>query len=98
MARKKRLIKTNNNTIKKKQSETGKDNTKKPAETANRTYKDSLFTDLFYSDVTAEENLRSLYNALHPEDMLRKGFIDRWLLSQSMAESEKWIPAAERWR
>lgn len=70
MARKKRLTKTNKNTIKKKQVETGKNNSKKTAETANRTYKDSLFTDLFYSDVTAEENLRSLYNALHPEDML----------------------------
>lgn len=37
---------------------------------SNRKYKDSMFTDLFYSDVTAEENLRSLYNALHPEDLL----------------------------
>lgn len=70
MSRKKRLIKANKNIIKKKQSETSKDNTKKPVATVNRTYKDSLFTDLFYSDVTAEENLRSLYNALHPEDML----------------------------
>lgn len=70
MSRKNRLIITNKNTIKKKQSETGRNNSKKPVVTANRTYKDSLFTDLFYSDVTAEENLRSLYNALHPEDML----------------------------
>ena len=46
----------------------GGTNQQQPA--ANRTYKDSLFTDLFYSDETAEENLRSLYNALHPEDML----------------------------
>jgi len=37
---------------------------------SNRKYKDSMFTDLFYSDITAEENLRSLYNALHPEDLL----------------------------
>jgi len=37
---------------------------------SNRKYKDSMFTDLFYSDITAEENLRSLYNALHPEDPL----------------------------
>lgn len=40
---------------------------------SNRKYKDSMFTDLFYSDVTAEENLRSLYNALHPEDLLTEG-------------------------
>lgn len=37
---------------------------------SNRKYKDSMFTDLFYSDITAEANLRSLYNALHPEDPL----------------------------
>lgn len=37
---------------------------------SNRKYKDSMFTDLFYSDITAETNLRSLYNALHPEDPL----------------------------
>lgn len=39
---------------------------------SNRKYKDSMFTDLFYSDITAEANLRSLYNALHPEDPLRE--------------------------
>ena len=70
MARKKRPTKTLRNTYKKKQSKTLKSNSKNPVTTANRTYKDSLFTDLFYSDVTAEENLRSLYNALHPEDQL----------------------------
>lgn len=31
----------------------------------NREYKDTVFTDLFYSDETAEENLLSLYNALY---------------------------------
>ncbi len=45
-------------------------NEKKVQTEGNRTYKDSLFTDLFYSDETAEDNLRSLYNALHPEDPL----------------------------
>ena len=38
----------------------------------NVKYKDNLFTDLFYSDITAEDNLRELYNALHPEDKLTK--------------------------
>ncbi len=31
----------------------------------NRNYKDSVFTDLFYSDVNARNNLLSLYNALY---------------------------------
>ncbi len=31
----------------------------------NRAYKDSLFTDLFYTDETAKENLLSLFNALY---------------------------------
>ena len=37
---------------------------------ANETmrYKDSVFTDLFYSDVNAEKNLLSLYNALYGTD------------------------------
>ncbi|MDE7478552.1 MAG: Rpn family recombination-promoting nuclease/putative transposase [Lachnospiraceae bacterium] len=69
MARKKGQTKTIKNYRRKKQTNTV-NNSKKPATNANRTYKDSLFTDLFYSDETAEENLRSLYNALHPEDML----------------------------
>ena len=38
----------------------------------NVKYKDNLFTDLFYSDTTAEDNLRELYNALHSEDKLTK--------------------------
>lgn len=57
---------------KKRDTKAIKSNNKNASATSNRTYKDSLFTDLFYSDVTAEENLRSLYNALHPEDMLTK--------------------------
>ena len=35
------------------------------AEKENREHKDSVFIDLFYKDETAEENLLSLYNALH---------------------------------
>lgn len=37
---------------------------------ANETtrYKDSVFTDLFYSDMNAEKNLLSLYNALYGTD------------------------------
>ena len=70
MAGKKSPTKTLRNTYKKKQSKTLKSDSKDSVTPANRTYKDSLFTDLFYSDVTAEENLRSLYNALHPEDQL----------------------------
>ena len=35
------------------------------AEKENREHKDSVFVDLFYEDETAEENLLSLYNALH---------------------------------
>ena len=69
MARKKGQTKTIKNNRRKKQTNTV-NKSEKPATNANRTYKDSLFTDLFYSDETAEENLRSLYNALHPEDML----------------------------
>lgn len=43
----------------------------------NRGHKDSLFVDLFYEDETADENLLSLYNALHGTDhrnrkMIRK--------------------------
>lgn len=34
-------------------------------EKENREHKDSVFVDLFYEDETAEENLLSLYNALH---------------------------------
>ncbi len=35
------------------------------AEKENREHKDSVFVDLFYEDETAEDNLLSLYNALH---------------------------------
>lgn len=35
----------------------------------NRKHKDSVFVDLFYSDITAETNLLSLYNALHGEKL-----------------------------
>ena len=34
-------------------------------EKENREYKDSMFVDLFYKDETSNENLLSLYNALH---------------------------------
>lgn len=34
----------------------------------NRNYKDSVFTDLFYSDRDAKMNLLSLYNALYGTD------------------------------
>ena len=37
-------------------------------EKENREYKDSIFVDLFYKDVTAKKNLLSLYNALHDTD------------------------------
>ena len=33
----------------------------------NRTHKDSVFTDLFYSDRDAKKNLLQLYNALYDE-------------------------------
>lgn len=68
MAKKRLTKKTNGNN--KKQTKRANSNKQNSITNANRTYKDSLFTDLFYSDVTAEENLRSLYNALHPEDLL----------------------------
>lgn len=47
------------------------------ADKENREHKDSLFVDLFYEDETADENLLSLYNALHGTDhrnrkMIRK--------------------------
>lgn len=35
----------------------------------NRTYKNSLFIDLFYEDESAEENEIALYNALHEEPL-----------------------------
>ena len=33
----------------------------------NKKYKDSVFCDLFYSDINAEKNLMELYNALFDE-------------------------------
>ncbi len=41
----------------------------------NRKYKDSVFVDIFYTDETAEENLLSLYNALHGTDLKGRGLI-----------------------
>ena len=38
---------------------------KSKMEKENREYKDSMFVDLFYKDETSNENLLSLYNALH---------------------------------
>ena len=35
---------------------------------ANRRYKDSLFSDLFYADINAKDNLVQLYNSLKPVD------------------------------
>lgn len=43
----------------------GSDAAAPAAEKENREHKDSVFVDLFYEDETAEENLLSLYNALH---------------------------------
>ena len=45
------------------------------AEKENREHKDSVFVDLFYEDETAEENLLSLYNALHDTDLKDDGLI-----------------------
>ena len=36
----------------------------------NRKYKDSVFSDLFYSDQEARKNLRELYNALYDESLM----------------------------
>lgn len=44
-------------------------------EKENREYKDSLFVDLFYTDVTSVENLLSLYNALHGTSLKDEGLI-----------------------
>ena len=41
----------------------------------NRKYKDSVFVDIFYSDENAEENLLSLYNALHGTELKGTGLI-----------------------
>ena len=38
---------------------------KESRQTVNRSYKDSVFVDLFSEDTKAKENLLSLYNALH---------------------------------
>ena len=43
----------------------------------NRNYKDSMFVDLFYEDETAQENLLSLYNALHDSSLQEKGMIQK---------------------
>lgn len=46
-------------------------------EKTNRTFKDSVFTDLFYSDETAKENLLSLYNALFGTDYQDVSIIEK---------------------
>ena len=38
-------------------------------EKEKRNVRDSVFVDLFYSDITAKENILSLYNALHDEPL-----------------------------
>ncbi len=54
--------------------------------TENREYKDSVFCDLFYHDVTAKRNILSLYNALYgthytdPEKMAEITLIRNWIL------------------
>ena len=45
------------------------------ADKENREHKDSLFVDLFYEDETADENLLSLYNALHGTDYRNRKMI-----------------------
>ena len=40
-----------------------------PREKEKRNVRDSVFVDLFYSDITAKENILSLYNALHDEPL-----------------------------
>ena len=43
----------------------------------NRQYKDTVFTDLFYSDQDAERNLLSLYNALYGTDFKDEGAVEK---------------------
>lgn len=43
----------------------------------NRKYKDSVFTDLFYSDEDAAMNLLSLYNALYGTDFTDPGIVEK---------------------
>ena len=38
-------------------------------EKEKRNVRDSVFVDLFYSDITAKKNILSLYNALHDEPL-----------------------------
>lgn len=39
-------------------------------EKENREVKSSVFADLFYEDQSAEENIISLYNALHEQNFI----------------------------
>lgn len=49
----------------------------------NRNHKDSVFTDLFYSDQCAEKNLAELYNALYDESV-RSSDITRLRLDDAL--------------
>ena len=43
----------------------------------NRQHKDTVFTDLFYTDQDAERNLLSLYNALYGTDFRDEGAVEK---------------------
>lgn len=47
----------------------------------NNSYKNSIFVDLFFEDMTAEENDISLYNALHEESLPRNTKINKFRIS-----------------
>ena len=51
------------------------DAAERTADKENREHKDSVFVDLFYEDETAENNLLSLYNALHGTDYRSRSMI-----------------------
>lgn len=62
-----------------------KQNTLNPAQKQNRTYKDSLFVDLFAKCPEAKENFLSLYNALHGTSLiLSETKIEPLLLEQTV--------------
>ena len=51
---------------------------------ANRRYKDSLFSDLFYADINAKDNLVQLYNSLFESESVETSDIDLLRLEQTM--------------
>lgn len=53
------------------------DAAERTADKENREHKDSVFVDLFYEDETAENNLLSLYNALHGTDYRSRSMIHK---------------------